>query len=736
MQACTRCGTELSYAGRPCPLCISPALFAMACGRAQEPRSPIAGHAPMPGRRLHPPIRRRAFAAFEVFTRWTWNSLAIAALVHGILFAIALRFRDEIVMVANQVQQVAVSNAVVSPALLPDPIPVEKPEAKGSDDDMQTPLVVDDYVSPAGDPEYVAPPEAKPYAPLPDSTPPRAGPDLPFKFRLPESSQGLGGGRPETGGGLLQNRKGVSRAAALKHYGGGEDTEGAVNLGLEYLAQAQASDGSWDPDRGFNRRVSRVDFGKRGALTALCTLPFLAAGNSPAEGRYRQNVQLAVNWLIRNQTSDGCLSDRNMWQMYTHTVATLALCEAYGMTRDARIRGAAERALRFLERTQGVGGGWDYTAGVTSGNRAPERNDLSISGWGVLALKSAQAVGLRVSGPGWDRAADLYDRQSLESGETYYADRDTGSLSAHRKGIGMVGVGLTARAILDPGRFAKRNAAAERLLLENTPDYQRLYDPSNGPDAPNFTTFYGWYYGTLGLFLKNEGRGPAWEKWNAALKETLLKNQVLSGPKKGAWNADDTWMGPICGDLYSTACAVLCLEVYYRYNPSHLPETEPTLPASTVLRPKTAEPQPGKPVEIDGEVLDLDKPADRSKYLRLIVRDKGEGATALLIDYLADVSATVRTTALYELGKLKAKVAVEPVCNMLARTENHDLRPTICDTLGRIGDKAAAQPLIKLLSDSDNLVSGGARSALVRISGGKDFGVNKHAWADHFGVNA
>ena len=154
-------------------------------------------------------------------------------------------------------------------------------------------------------------------------------------------------------------------------------------------------------------------------------------------------------------------------------------------------------------------------------------------------------------------------------------------ITGTRKGIGMVGVGLTARVVLDAERFETRNFAAERMLLENTPDWERFSDPSPDSSNPNYTTFYGWYYGTLGMFLLNDGRGPAWDKWNKALKKQLLDNQQLRGNRKGSWEAADSWIGPIMGDFYSTALSVLCLEVYYRYNTIHRPDSE-----TTVVRPR------------------------------------------------------------------------------------------------------------------------------------------------------
>lgn len=133
--------------------------------------------------------------------------------------------------------------------------------------------------------------------------------------------------------------------------------------------------------------------------------------------------------------------------------------------------------------------------------------------------------------------------------------------------------------------------------------------------------------------------------------------------------------------------------------------------------------------------LDLTRSADRSRHCRQLAKEKGADAAPSLIEYLADTSPAVRETALYELGRLKPESALAPICAMLDRPENSQLRPTICDTLGKMGNKAAAQPLVKLLRDIDDNVVEAARRNLSLLAGGKDFGTNRHAWAHHFGVN-
>ena len=78
--------------------------------------------------------------------------------------------------------------------------------------------------------------------------------------------------------------------------------------------------------------------------------------------------------------------------MYCHAMATLALCEAYALTGDDRLRDPVERAVAFLVRARARDGmAWRYAPGAPAG-------DTSILGWVVMGLKSAKEVGIPIPG--------------------------------------------------------------------------------------------------------------------------------------------------------------------------------------------------------------------------------------------------------------------------------------------------------------------------------------------------
>lgn len=741
--ACPRCHEGLGYSAQPCRRCLAPATFDFKQGEAAVSQGALRGTRAQgrTSKRIRVPVARRAVAALRMASVWTLHSLTFALLAHALLLAMLL-----LITPLSPLREVTASKFQPDFAGLTPPAPLEAPEKNESliaapdEETTISPEQVFKDLAP-GSEDYKAP-EEKVFAPEPEVAPPMPSraTELP---RLPRNSgAGLGegqrtpsAGREFAGGGLYKNRSGNSRAAALRRHGGDSGTENAVNLGLAWLASVQSSDGSWDPtgrqdtlfDSGINENWGAA---MRTPVSALCVLPFLSAGHTPDQGEFSDNVRRALEWLLRQQQGSGSFDHAlSGIQMYTHGVATLAMCEAYGLTGDERLKRSAERAVRFLERTQSAKGGWDYRGEVTDSARKVLRNDLSIAGWAVLALKSARAVGIGVSENCWKRMSQLYGEMTLDSGETYYADK---SPFPYRKGIAMTGVGLTARVILDREAHARKNVAAMRLLAEHRPNWSNFLKPNAGSHDPNFDTFYGWYYCTLGLFLATDGAGPDWEGWNAALKPALLQNQELEVEEhKGSWDPVDSWIGPVAGRLYSTACAILCLEVYYRYSTARLTDApltrEPTdAPPASAGGPGKSRPTPAV------DTSDMSKPANRARALRAEAKEKGLGAAAAIIHALRDDSSTVRFTALSLAADLKAREACQPILDMLGRQENADLKSSIAWALGKVGDKKAAGTLIGLLKDSDKVVAEAARTALSELAGGKDYGTNAAAWRAHF----
>ena len=360
-------------------------------------------------------------------------------------------------------------------------------------------------------------------------------------------TMGVGGGGPA---GVYGFRSGGGRKKCVMRYGGSKQTESAVEAALKWLADHQEADGHWDARKhegGGNvsggRIVSDV------SVSALATLAFLGAGYThKTAGKYRDNVARAVTWLRAQQLESGAfVRDGSGYQVYDHCIGTLALAEAYGMTRDAELRPVAQKGVDYVIEIQEPYSGWHHGS----------FRSTSVLGWAVMALKSARMAGLSVDGRGFQGAMNRLDEVTdPDSGKVGYCRRGQSSFG---RGFVMTGVGMVSRFFMGAERDEPMLAKGAGLLLTDVPQWKARCS------VRDVQYFYHWYYGTLALFQMG---GERWKKWNEGLKSTLLPNQRTDGDANGSWDPDAGW-APTGGRVYSTAMGALCLEVYYRYLPMY-----------------------------------------------------------------------------------------------------------------------------------------------------------------------
>jgi len=410
-------------------------------------------------------------------------------------------------------------------------VPVGQGDASGSDARMHD-VTVDDLASnlpsggigpgnAAGIAGVVGPPR------LPDREGQQAPGSLPSLYRL---------------------RIAPDRAQLAQQRGATAETEAAVQAALRWLAANQSPDGRWDASlhgAGVEGRVAGRDRQHAGlqadtGMTGLALLAFLAAGHTHQRGDYQQTVRKGMEFLLRSQQANGDLGGRAQAfaRMYCHAMAAFALSEAYGMTGDQRLREPVRRAVAFtLSAQHPRTGGWRYWAG--------DPGDTSQLGWQLMALKSAELAGIPI--PQSARNGMIRYLRSVSAGTQ-------GGLASYRPGERvtrpMTAEGLVCWLFLGLSREHPACAEAAEYLLQELPGQGQ-------------TNFYYWYYATLGLY---QVQGPAWERWNRAMRATLVQSQRRDGSLAGSWDPRSVW-GGYGGRVYSTTLATLCLEVYYRYLP-------------------------------------------------------------------------------------------------------------------------------------------------------------------------
>jgi hypothetical protein len=432
-----------------------------------------------------------------------------------------------------------ISGFSADPKPVPESLPVEPPAEEVGEQMEEPPEEVPEPTEEVE--EAVAEDSAE------EETPPDAD--------QPVTSESVVGKEPSTvekprKPGSTSGRHGAAKKQLLEKYGGSPASESSVHLALEWLASRQRRDGTWDfTDVG--------DSGNPGTIsnpigaTAYALLPFLGAGQTHRDrtSPYRQNIESGLASLLRmgipvpagldlrGIVNKGSRDPEPNEAYYVHGAATLVLCEASAMTKDRRLRAAAEEAVRFLVNSQDPqGGGWRYLP--------HQPGSTSATAVQLLALASAKKAGIRVPEAAFRGVSFYLDSVQIDQAGRYGYEREKKAYQ-----ISVTAMALLSRMYLGWDRDDGDLRAGVKLLDERGP-YENLY--------------YS-YFATQ--VMRNWG-GQEWHRWNERLRDDLVAWQEKDGSRRGSWaprdRSDSSRAG---GRLLTTCLAALTLEVYYRYEP-------------------------------------------------------------------------------------------------------------------------------------------------------------------------
>ncbi|MCS7047110.1 MAG: terpene cyclase/mutase family protein, partial [Gemmataceae bacterium] len=342
--------------------------------------------------------------------------------------------------------------------------------------------------------------------------------------------------------GTFYGRSGATRERSLREGGGTTESEAAVARGLKWIARNQFPDGSWRLDGNFPDKGSHNDI----AGTAFGLLPLLGAGKTHKQSKdnpYDKPVEKGLKFLILKQNKK---TGDFGGGMYGHGLATIAICEAYGMTQDSSLRRPAQMAINFIVAAQHAEGGWRYAPG--------QAGDTSVTGWQIMALKSGQMAGLDVPEATMRKAMKYLNSvcDTANEGYGYTGPGSTPTMSA---------VGLLCRQYLESwGPQSIR-------LIKGIDNHLKPQMPSSGPRKD----IYFYYYATQ---VMHHFGGEAWKNWNTKMREFLIATQdkTKGSPNEGSWSSAGDPHGSSGGRLMVTSLNLLTLEVYYRHLPLYYRE--------------------------------------------------------------------------------------------------------------------------------------------------------------------
>ncbi len=245
--------------------------------------------------------------------------------------------------------------------------------------------------------------------------------------------------------------------------------------------------------------------------------------------------------------------------MYAQAIGTLALCEAYGMTKDKTLLPSAQAAINYIQHGQGPNGSWGYKFG--------DAGDTSIVGWQVQALQAARlGKDIVVDKKVIDKAIKFLNAAGAGSRKSMYGYNDN---TDAKPATALTAVGLLCRYYID-GWGPDNGGMAEGVggLMRRAPNV-------NG-QTKSVPDMYYYYYATQVVHFFE---GDEWKLWNegakqpdntrkGGMRDLLIELQnKKGGANEGSWDLDPGFIGRECGRLGTTSLCLLTLEVYYRHLP-------------------------------------------------------------------------------------------------------------------------------------------------------------------------
>ncbi|MFN7737446.1 MAG: hypothetical protein ACK5O8_15120 [Pirellula sp.] len=364
----------------------------------------------------------------------------------------------------------------------------------------------------------------------------------------------------------LSSRSKETKRELLKKFGGTSETERAVSMALKWLAEHQNPEtGAWTMTHALicggkcDRPGERV--ASMNAATGMALMCFLGAGQTHMEGEYKETVFKGLSFLINSMRVQGPYGawwvgdghGKGLDDMYAHGIASIAMCEAYGMTRDERLLEAAQLSINYMAYAQNpTTGGWHYSPfpiGFLPG-------DLSVVGWQMMAIKSGAMAGLNFDLDVVRKANVFLDNMQVPGGFGYHYSMDSKMKNPTDYRPAMTACGVLCRMY---SGWSKQEptikAAAEKFAA----------------DGPSPTDNYYNYYATQ--VMKQYG-GAEWDAWNNKMRDQIVSTQVQTGHGAGSWYVEDGISAQAGGRLYCTCMSTMMLEVYYRYMPLYAEQAE------------------------------------------------------------------------------------------------------------------------------------------------------------------
>jgi len=304
----------------------------------------------------------------------------------------------------------------------------------------------------------------------------------------------------------------------------------AVERGLDWVARTQSRMGGWS---GNNNQYTT-------AMTSLAGMALLGEGSTTCQGKYAQNIRLAVNFLMNKSRPNGLIGDPHSSDMrytYGHGYAMLFLSQVLGEEEDAARRkqlvDVLTRAAKFSELAQTRNGGWGYVS-AADGNDFDEGSTTITQ---VQGLRGCRNAGIPVSKDAIDKSIEYIRKCTGPDGGVIY------SLKSGGGGRPPITAAAIA-ALFNAGEYDSELVPKQLAYCK-----KRLGMLSHS--GIGHWQYAHFYYSQV---MYRQG-GDEWRGYYKIITNRLLNDKQAGQQRDGSWS--EGYIGPI----YSTAINLIILQL-------------------------------------------------------------------------------------------------------------------------------------------------------------------------------
>jgi hypothetical protein len=318
-----------------------------------------------------------------------------------------------------------------------------------------------------------------------------------------------------------------------------------ASRGLDWLAKQQNRDGHWETNGQFHS-----------AMTAMAGIVMLMEGSTLREGKYRDNIRRAVDYLMANSNRNGLIGQPNganqgLGYLYGHGFSILFLSQLVGEEdepeRRAKLEDLLTRAVDFSCKAQTSRGGWGYVS-AADGN---DFDEGSVSITQVQALRAARNAGIVVPKQAIDKTHEYLRKCTTARGGLIYSLQTGGG--GERPTITVAGIA----SMFSSGEYTSPLAKQWLKFVQPLIPLNHV-----GGDQFGHSEYTHMYYGQVAYVLGEDGYAKMFPGSRPEDRLTWSKyRQQFFAFLAGKQNTDGSWTGCAIGPVYTTCCYLTILQL-------------------------------------------------------------------------------------------------------------------------------------------------------------------------------